>query len=167
MDRERYKENSEEGPLAKSSLVSIIVTCTFMVAFLNGQKGEFHDADLYRIIIEVKDAVVRQDTEYLMRYVNPRGIDFIDNNYTYDEIDEAMRDKDSWLYKWLFLYPSSPKALFDGVTDLEIRILHQAPEIGGFLVTYRSANSPQPDWEECCFYKEDGKWYFDGIFSCG
>lgn len=168
MDRERYKENLEEGPLARLSLVSVILTCTFMVACLSGQNGEFHDADLYRIVIEVKDAIVRQDTEYLMGYLSPGGTDFIDSHFTYDEIDELMKDKDSWLYKSLFLDPYSEKVFFDGVTDLEILMVHQDPLLGGVLVIYRSRSAAgQPgNWHECCFYKRDGKWYFAGIFSC-
>ena len=78
-----------------------------------------------------------------------------------------MKDKDSWLYKWLFVYPYSPKVFFDGVADLEIKMLHQDPALGGVFVIYRSAASPPSDWQECCFYKKDGKWYFAGIFSCG
>ena len=138
-----------------------------MVTCLNGQSGEFHDADLYQIVIEVKDAVVRQDTEYLMRYVSPRGTTSIDKNYTYDEIDKAIKDKDSLLYKWLFLNPYSPKVFFDAATDLEIRMYHRDPAIGGIWVTYRPPASQPSDWQECCFYKENGRWYFDGIFfSC-
>ena len=138
-----------------------------MVADLSAQNEGFYDADLYRIVIEVKDAVVRQDTEYLMRYVSPGGTDFIDNHYTYDEIDQAMKDKDSWLYKWLFLNPYSAKVFFDTATDLEIKMYHQDPALGGIWVTYRPPGSQPNEWLECCFYKRNGKWYFAGIFSCG
>ena len=131
-----------------------------MVAGLSAQDEGFYDADLYRIVIEVKDAIVRQDTEYLMRYVSPGGTSFIDNHYTYDEIDEAMKDKDSWLYKE---HLDLAKFFFDGSTDLEIEMKHMGPAHGGVWVRY---SSQERGWLECCFYKRNGKWYFAGIFSC-
>ena len=117
--------------------------------------------------MEVKDAVVRQDTEYLMRYVSPRGTYFIDNLYTHDEINELIKDKDSWLYRHLFEGNTSVKSYFVNATELEVKIYPQGDD--HIFVTYRSLDrqGDRPsDYVECCFSKRGGRWYFDGIFSC-
>jgi hypothetical protein len=120
--------------------------------------------EIEKLAKEVKDAVIKKDINRLMKYVSPSGVYFIDDKYTYEQIEEIIRKKNSWLYKHLFVGENSVINYFQKANDLEIKIHHR--NSNAIFVSYHSSNVKPVNWLECCFIKIKGKWYFDGIFSC-
>ena len=108
----------------------LLVACSPAISCTGGQEQDH--SDFYRITMEIKDAVLREDVDYLMKYVAPSGTYFIDAHYTYEEIRELLQGKESWLYKFLFEDEDSVKKYFEDVPDLEIEIMPYGPAEAGY-----------------------------------
>lgn len=148
---------------------NLINICIFLSTFLlissvygNDNKNEL--VELNDIAKNLKEAVIREDGDLLMQYVSPSGTYFIDSVYTFAEIKELLRTKNSWLYKHLFSGENSVKKYFQDAENLKIKIHRRNNE--AIFISYQSSNYDSIKWVECCFIKINAKWYFDGIFSC-
>jgi hypothetical protein len=148
--------------MRKLTIIAIALFCFNFIAAGNAAENE--DRSYYTLATEVKDAVVRQDINVLLKYVSPSGTYFMDTVYTYKEINEIIGKKDSWLYKHLFAGESSIKTYFKKAKRLKIKITHRNDN--AIFVSYQSSNYEPNKWVECCFIRTNGKWYFDGIFYC-
>jgi hypothetical protein len=129
-------------------------------AVVHGSEDE--TSKIEKLAKEVQEAVLHSDIDRLMRYVHSSGTVFIDTAYTREEISRLMRDEDSWLYKHLFVGRSSVRSYFRNAKNLKIKV-HRQSDIAMF-VSYESSNYEK--WMESCFIRIDGRWYFNGIFSC-
>lgn len=119
-------------------------------------------AEVERLAKVVQGAVVNKDIDKLMQYVHPSGTVFIDAAYTKAEISSLMKDKDSWLYKHLFVGEKSVRTYLLQAKNLKTSVHPQSDT--AMFVFFESSNYEK--WQESCFIQIDGKWYFDGIFSC-
>lgn len=126
---------------------------------------------LYKLTMDLENAILQQNVAKLMKYVSPFGITVIDDPYTYEEVNNLIRDKNSWLYKHLFVGERSVKKYFETAENLKIKIHYQTLDSADFMyadVIYQSSNYHWVNWVESCFVysKKDNKWYFD-LFNYG
>jgi len=127
--------------------------------------NENNNPEIDFIAEDVKGAVLRENTNTLMKYVSSAGTYFIDNVYTYEQIEKLLKDKDSWLCKHLFSGENSVKNYFKSSKNLKVKIYNR--NNSAIMLSYQSSNHDAVEWVECCFINISGRWYFDGIFYCG
>lgn len=148
----------------KKLIISFTLFCIVVFPVVTSC-NEKEKSELEKIAYEVRTGVIKEDVEMLLKYVSPAGTSFIDDHYTYEEIRELLKNKDSWLYKHLFWGENSVKKYFDSAKELTIKI-HYFNKDEAVSIFYQSSNYAPRNWVECCFVKINEKWYFNGIFYC-
>lgn len=148
------------------TIVRFLIISYFVLNTVSISSENKTDADpqLHKMAWEMRSAVLNMDINYLMKYVAPSGTYFIDNIYSHDDIDKMFRDKNSWLYKHLFVGDTSVKDYFIRAHNLKIIIYKR--DTNAILVSYQSSNFEELKWVENCFIMINETWYFDGIFTC-
>jgi hypothetical protein len=142
----------------------LIITFILCAVNLSAENKISTDPELHKIALEMKSAVLNMDMAYLINHVAPSGTYFIDTGYSHDQIERLVRDKNSWLYKYLFVDKNSVKNYFKQARDLKIKVFKR--DINSIMISYQSSNFEAHKWIENCLIKINGKWYFDGIFTC-
>lgn len=148
------------------TIKSVFLTVIFILFTVNLSAENKIDTDpeLHKMAWEMRSAILNIDTAYLMKYVAPSGTYFIDTVYSHEQIERMIMDKNSWLYKHLFIGDNSVKSYFKQAINLNIKIYKR--DTNAIMVSYQSSNFEEVKWVENCFIKINGIWYFDGIFNC-
>ncbi len=148
----------------KNLIISFTLFCivAFPVVTSCNEKGK---SEFEKIADEVRTAVIKEDVKILLKYVSSTGTSFVDDHYTFGEIRELLKNKDSWLCKHLFWGENSIKKYFENAEGLTIKI-HYYNKDKAVSIFYQSLNNAPRNWVECCFIKINEKWYFNGIFYC-
>ena len=120
-----------------------------------------------QLMRELIEAVKKKDVNRILTHVHPKGTYILDGYWTRDEIIKELKDKKSRLYGHLFSSEKSVKKYLENAKDLTCKITWRVSgEYKGIFVSLQSSNYSDVDWVECCMSLENGKWYFDGMFSC-
>lgn len=122
------------------------------------------DPLLARMATETRTAILNYDSNYILKYVSAEGIVFEDTLYSKEQIISLLKDKQSWLYKYLYSGKSSVKYFFDKAQDAEVKIIQKGAN--AVMIIYASKNTNEKRMLENCYININDTWYWDGIFSC-
>lgn len=144
----------------------VLLCIIWLISFVNlSSANEIStNSTLQNTALQMRLAILNTDTAYLLKFVAPSGTFFIDTVYSRSEIEKMLTDKNSWLFKHLFLGDSSVKSYFKKAQNLKIRIFKR--NTNAIMISYQSSNFDALHWIENCLVKVNDHWYFDGIFSC-
>jgi hypothetical protein len=140
-------------------LIGTVVPCMTLA-----DDGTLENPALSKMSKDTRTAILNMDKGYIMKHVSPKGIYFIDKVYSKEQINNLLDDRDSWLYKKLYIGETSAKYFFENAHDISEKVYKRG--VDAIMILYQSGGNDKESSLESCYIKVNGVWYFDGIFNC-
>jgi hypothetical protein len=166
--------------------IILSVFCILCFSPLNAKavKKSSHEAELKRIVSDIRESILKKDIDHLVQYIGPDGLECTEDQYSYAEVIAALKDKRSFLYLSLFNsklfkkkcgqeYPDENPAIsdlefFEAAKDLNVEVSDLDPDWVDVKISSSIKSQYQRDWT---FHRVKGKWKItEGILmrcSCG
>lgn len=144
-------------------LIGILIS-TIVPSMALADASTLDSPALNKMAKDTRTAILNMDKRYIMKHVSPKGIYFIDTAYSKEQINKLLDDKDSWLYKKLYIGDTSAKYYFENAQDISETIYKRGKD--AIMILYQSGGIDKKSSLESCYIKINGVWYFDGVFSC-
>lgn len=139
------------------------------------------ERELKEIGLHLREAILSHDATVILKYVANDGIPCVDGIIPYDKILNDLKNRNSWLYCYLFssevfekqykddLYPMSLDSYFMKAVNVQIEVSFMKDNdkvISDYgCIYYKSSNMEYAP--EICFFLKNGKWTFtDSPYNC-
>jgi hypothetical protein len=154
------------------AIVSICVTAAIFsgIGDANSDKRAVRMKELSRIGEDLKNAVLSQDEQRILRYVRKEGIFCIDSLVEFRKVKKDLSDPSSTLYANLF-GPGGMREYFQKATNQSIRVdfveTKGKENLESACLRYESSNYQPENWPEICVSYRDGKWGINNsLYNC-
>ena len=127
--------------------------------------------DLQRVVLALRDAIVREDVPAIMKRVSQSGLSCTDDHIAYKKVEADLQNKDGYLHRSLFdsanfakecgagygpAFPAiSDKEFFSSEQEQSMEVLPSSAIEAQVVFKSRIPNHYQREWD---FRKEHGEW---------